>query len=275
MSPEQEHPRRARLLRSTPIRIVIALLFVGVPTTLVQLAAQALGADDVMVALPFAVVAIASYVAYVRLFEKRNAVELALPGAAVQAGAGFLLGALLFSATILALWLLGVASVGSGAGWGAALYALIGAVATALGEEILVRGVLFRILSERLGDLVALLVSAALFGLAHAFNPGATAVSSIAIALEAGVLLAAAFMVTRRLWMPIGLHAAWNFTEGGVFGASVSGHEGHGLLSTQLTGSDLLSGGRFGPEASVVAVAICLTAAGALLALARRRSRAV
>ncbi len=96
------------------------------------------------------------------------------------------------------------------------------------------RGVLFRIVEESLGSWIALALSAALFGALHAFNPGATLTSSIAIALEAGVLLAAVFMVTRRLWMVIGLHTAWNFTEGGVFGASVSGGDAHGMLASQF-----------------------------------------
>ena len=57
-------------------------------------------------------------------------------------------------------------------------------------------------------------------------------------------------MLTRRLWLPIGLHAAWNFTEGGLFGASVSGTAPHGLLSSRFGGAPLLSGGEFGPVPS-------------------------
>ena len=104
-------------------------------------------------------------------------------------------------------------------------------------------------------------------------QPGATVVSTLAIALEAGVLLAAAFMLTRRLWMAIGLHAAWNFTEGGVFGASVSGGTPYGLLRSRFTGAPLLSGGAFGPEASIVAVVLCLSAGIAFCVYARRRGR--
>jgi hypothetical protein len=69
-------------------------------------------------------------------------------------------------------------------------------------------------------------------------------------------------MFTRTLWMPIGLHAAWNFTQGGIFGVPVSGHVSHGLVQATLTGPALLSGGAFGLEASVIALAVC-TAAGA------------
>jgi hypothetical protein len=116
-------------------------------------------------------------------------------------------------------------------------------------------------------------MSAALFGLLHAGAAGASIFSTVAIALEAGILLAAAFMITRRLWLPIGLHAAWNFTEGTVFGASVSGGDVRGVLSSRFEGSDLLTGGAFGPEASLVAVIVCLIASAAMVAIARTRSR--
>jgi hypothetical protein len=64
-------------------------------------------------------------------------------------------------------------------------------------------------------------------------------------------------MLTRRLWLPIGIHAGWNFTEGGVFGAAESGTAPHGWLQSTTSGPAWLSGGDFGPEASVVTVMIC------------------
>lgn len=115
------------------------------------------------------------------------------------------------------------------------------------------------------------MVSAALFGLLHALNPGATATSTAAIALEAGILLAAAYAVTRNLWFPIGLHLGWNFTEGGIFGVAVlGGPAAKGIFSVSLAGPRLLTGGRFGPEASLMAIAVCLAAAAVLLILTVR-----
>jgi hypothetical protein len=93
------------------------------------------------------------------------------------------------------------------------------------------------------------------------FNSGATTVSTVAIALEAGVLLGAAYAACGSLWLPIGLHFGWNFTEGGVFGVAVSGRKaGAGIVNMPLSGSALWTGGQFGPEASLVAVAVCLVA---------------
>jgi hypothetical protein len=85
--------------------------------------------------------------------------------------------------------------------------------------------------------------------------------------LEAGVLLGAAYVVTGRLWLPIGLHIGWNFTKGSVYGMQISGNTADtGLLHGSLTGPRLLTGGAFGPEASIVAVVLCLLVAAYRLA---------
>ena len=78
-------------------------------------------------------------------------------------------------------------------------------------------------------------------------------------------------MVTRSLWLPIGLHFGWNFTEGGLFGAAVSGGKAEGIVKTVITGPPLISGGEFGPEASLIALAVCLLVTAILLAIAIRR----
>lgn len=224
--------------------------------------------------LPMIVAALvvpALYVGYVRLVERRPVDELGPDGAVGELARGFAIGAALFSATMLLLVLFGVATVGRGDGWHALVGGLGLAFGAALVEETLMRAIFFRIVEASLGSWIALGASAALFGLLHAANPGATAVSTAAIALEAGVILAAAYLFSRRLWMAIGLHAAWNFTEGGLFGASVSGGPAHGLLRSSFVGSTWMSGGAFGPEASIVAVLVCLIVGVALLARASAR----
>lgn len=142
-------------------------------------------------------------------------------------------------------------------------------------EEVIFRGLIFRLSEELLGTWFALAGSALFFGLAHAGNPGATLASSVAIALEAGILLGAAFLLTRRLWLVTSLHAAWNFTQGGIFGVAVSGNQIRGLLQGQLSGPEWISGGSFGAEASVVAVIVCLTAGVLLLVRASRNGQIV
>ncbi|MGH8025789.1 MAG: lysostaphin resistance A-like protein, partial [Pseudoxanthomonas sp.] len=134
---------------------------------------------------------------------------------------------------------------------------LLTAVAPGITEEIVSRGILFRLTEEGLGTWIALLVSALFFGFAHSFNPGATVWSSVAISIEAGLLFGLLYHVTRSLWWCIGLHAGWNFVQGAVFGIPVSGIKVDGLFDSQLQGPDWLDGGGFGAEASVLTVLTC------------------
>ncbi|HVC28592.1 MAG TPA: type II CAAX endopeptidase family protein [Gammaproteobacteria bacterium] len=215
------------------------------------------------------------YAAYVRLIEKRSVSEFGQHRAIPEISKGFLVGILLFCLVMLILWLLGSLKISGMNPWSVMITPLIGALVAGFIEEILIRGILFRIIEESLGTWIALTASAVIFGLLHMFNPGATLVSTVAIALEAGILLAAVYIYTRRLWMVIGLHIAWNFTEGGIFGASVSGGTDHGLFNSQFYGANLITGGHFGPEASVVAVVICLAAGVVYLVLAYRKGNFV
>ena len=210
---------------------------------------------------------VAAYVTYVRLVEKRPATELAITRRApVELAFGFAVGAALFSVTILLIALAGHATFAVDRGAAGLPRPLLAAAVAATFEELLFRGVLLRILAGWLGKWWALATSAAIFGAMHAFNPNATVLAVAAIAVEAGILLGAAFLATGRLWLPIGLHAAWNFTETGVFGAAVSGHDApRAYLHTELAGSTLWTGDTFGPEASLVAVLVCLVVAALFL----------
>ena len=142
-------------------------------------------------------------------------------------------------------------------------------------EELLFRGILFRWIEEFGGSWLALLVTSALFGLAHILNPNATWFSSFAIAVEAGVLLGAAYMLTRNLWLAMGLHAGWNFTQGEIFDVPVSGVDEHGLVQAKLSGPELLSGGQFGLEGSIIAIIIATALGICMIVLAMRRGRLV
>ena len=123
----------------------------------------------------------------------------------------------------------------------------------AVGEEILFRGIVFRMIDERWGTVVALIVSALIFGFVHITNDNATVWSSIAIAVEAGLLLGAAYKWSGTLWVPIGIHWAWNYFQGPVFGFAVSGNETRSLITPVIDGPEWLTGGSFGAEASVPA----------------------
>jgi membrane protease YdiL (CAAX protease family) len=202
------------------------------------------------------------YALTIRLMEHRSATEINPIAGAPQFLLGAILGVVLISAVYAVLWGLHLTHYGAGTGTDGLIGGLVAMFCVAILEELLLRAVLFRIVEDATGTTVAVIVSAAVFGLLHGLNHGATAVSTVAIALEAGILLAMAYALTRNLWFAIGIHMAWNFTEGDVFGAQVSGGTGsHSLYRFTLTGPDLLTGGSFGPEASVVAVGVCLFAA--------------
>jgi hypothetical protein len=196
----------------------------------------------------------------------------ALPGL----GMGLLLGFVIFSVVVGAAALADVYNI---VGKGSTDQLVHDLVATSLMpgfmEEILFRGILFRWIEEWAGSWVALLLTSAFFGFAHIMNPNATVVAALGIAIEAGVLLGAAYMLTRNLWLAIGLHAAWNFTQGFIFDIPVSGTAEEGLVTAKLSGPALLSGGGFGLEASLFAMVIATAAGVFLLIVAIRRGELV
>jgi len=192
-------------------------------------------------------VLLALYVAGARWIERRRAVELRAGDCARGIGVGLVLGIMLFSSVMGILWLAGVYRPAGFGRWQPLALALLGALASAVFEEVIFRGFLFRLIAGLGGNWIALGVTSALFGLAHLANPAATWASSLAIAIEAGVLLGAAYAASGSLWLPIGIHAGWNFTEGPVFGTEVSGHAAAGgWIGGQLQGPAILTGGRLG-----------------------------
>jgi membrane protease YdiL (CAAX protease family) len=219
--------------------------------------------------------AMLSYASYVRLVEQRPVTEFDRTGAFRELATGILIGTALFTTTIGLIALAGSYHVEGRNQWTAVITPLAGAIVSGIVEEIVARAILFRIAEDVAGSWLGVLLSASLFGLLHLLNPHAGVLSSLAIGLEAGVLLGAAYMYTRRLWLAIGIHAAWNFTQGGVFGVNVSGKDTTGLLQGVLTGPAWLSGGEFGAEASLVAVAVCLVAGPYLCVRAARAGMVV
>lgn len=224
------------------------------------------------VAAGMAMTGLAVYWAFVRLIERRQVHELGLKGMGRELGLGLLIGAGLCMLCVLLLMALGVYRIEAINPIMVTLPALAMALSSGVLEELMYRGGLFRIVEETLGSWLSLAVSALVFGLSHYAPVEGALWGSFAISIEAGLLLAAAYMLTRRLWVPIGLHVAWNFAQSGVFSGIVSGsYNQPGLFKSTLEGSDWLTGGAFGMEASVVAVAVCTAAGLLLLVLAIRR----
>jgi uncharacterized protein len=274
----------ARILQFPLTRILLAIVLIGLTLNLVPLALIPLYdawdfADRVPHFVRFAIPSILAvhfvYILFVRWVERRSPTELSRTRALPELGAGMLVGSAIIAIVIFGLWVAGFYEVTQVEPWTAAGLAFSVALQAGYVEEVLLRGVIFRISEEGLGTWAALAISSLLFGAAHHMNPNATVWSSAAIALEAGVLLGAAYLVTRRLWLPIGIHFAWNFTLGGIFGVTVSGVELGGILAGRIEGPEVWTGGDFGIEASVLTVILCLGIGGYMLFLAHQHNRFV
>ncbi|MFD3257286.1 CPBP family intramembrane glutamic endopeptidase [Paenibacillus lentus] len=137
-------------------------------------------------------------------------------------------------------------------------------------EELIFRGLAFQAIEKKGGSLLALALTSLFFGIAHLGNPGATVWGAFSITIEAGLLLGAAFLWRRNVWFIIGLHFFWNAIEG-LLGIPISGHPSSGFFTVEVTGPDLLTGGKFGLEASIIPVIISLLITIPMLLFARRK----
>ncbi len=205
--------------------------------------------------------------------DKRSFVSLGLIprwGQARQVFEGILIGFAMLTAAVCGMWMLGYEEIGMASfEWEYILAGLAGNLflytAVGFNEEILFRGYIFQAMTEGTGKVVATVIFSLLFGLAHAGNPNVSVFGLINVML-AGVLLSIAYLQTRALWLPIGIHIGWNFTQGYIWGLPVSGTtQIDPLTISQETGPDLLTGGTFGPEGGAACTIVCLLACLAVL----------
>lgn len=269
-----------RWLRPIGLRLLFLLVvFTAVDVVFAQVNSVAVKnpVTGLLVGLATAAASLYGYTRLVGWAEQRKVPELGTATLRPQLTRGVGIGIALFALTILLIFLCDGYRVRGGGSFGhmVATFGLMAGAAAC--EELLFRGVLFRIVEEWAGTVVALVVSALLFGTMHLLNPGATVWGALAIAVEAGLMLGAAYVATRSLWLPIGVHLGWNFAESGIFGSTVSGSNGTvgGLLRGAPHGPAIISGGGFGPEASVLAVLIGGIAAILLLRKAHKAGRIV
>ncbi|WNV87701.1 type II CAAX endopeptidase family protein [Umezawaea sp. Da 62-37] len=266
-----------RRLRAFRVPVLLVVLFAAM---LVVVGIDTLVAPVPLLALPVGIGLAVAGVAFYRWLSRTVEVRDGVPEVAGEhrwsgLGRGALLGFTLFCAVMTVILVFG--------GWDDLSWGSIGGFlgtagmmfSVAIMEELLFRGVLFRVLEERTGTVISLVLSSLLFGATHLVNVNATAWGALSIGLTGGLMLASAYVVTRSLWFPIGLHFAWNFTHAGLFGIIVSGSDEapHGLLKATLSGPSALTGGTFGPEASLVALLVCAVPTVLLLRRAARTGR--
>lgn len=253
-------PGKWRWLRAIAwmVALFVACLAALALQALARTGSHADGALVRVVAIVSVVIAYLVYVALVRWGERRWPDELALRPLPRELAIGLTVGLGMFCLVFASLRLIGAYTMQPGywPDWG---HDIRETLATGFVEELIARLVIFRLLMRAAGMWPALALSALIFGAAHLANPHASVVAAVAIAVEAGLMLAAFYLLTGRIWMSIGVHAAWNFAQGALFGARVSDQTGQGSLFTSAPVPgvpDIVSGGPFGPEASLSAIVV-------------------
>lgn len=265
-------------------KIIIGLLVCGVIVSvgqllvgkLLDLSALDKSIKNLITGLVVAILAIVSYTYLFKFYEKREIKELSKIGLFKNLTIGIVLGVLLQSLTILVIYLKGGYSIVSINPILFLVPPLTMAFTSAIFEEILMRGIVFRITEEKLGSYYALFISAILFGAMHLGNPNSSLTAAIGLAIQAGLLLASAYIYSRNLWFPIAIHFAWNFTQSAIFGANVSGKTiSKTLITSKIEGAEWFTGGQFGPEGSIQATAFCFIATVILLILSHKEGKII
>ncbi len=210
---------------------------------------------------------ILAYRYFFEWIEKRKITELSSKNLEWNLVIGVSIGTCLQILTILTVNLFGDLYIISVNNFSFIIIPLAVAIAVAIFEEILIRGIIFRIIEEKWGSYSALGISALIFAALHLFNPGANFLSTTCVFI-AGLLFGSAFIYAKNLWLPIAIHFAWNFVQSGIFGSVTSGNDNtSSYLTTKLSGNILITGGNFGPEATIQAIVFCGVAAGIFMFL--------
>jgi membrane protease YdiL (CAAX protease family) len=262
------------------VLFLIAELVMGVITVLASLLAGGDAASGpagwalLLGAVIAAAIAIGGFLLIVGPVGRSPGIALRGPGKLAELVVGLVIGTALISVSVALIALLGSYRV-TGFSASPQLLAPLGiGIGAGFLEEIFFRGVLLRLIDAWMGSWGALVLTSIVFGLIHLTNEGASAANALGLVIEAGILLGAAYLLTRRLWLAIGIHIAWNAVQAGVFSSVVSGTgQQNGLLAAEISGPTWLTGGSMGIEGSAVTVLVGLAAGVVLLVLAARRGR--
>ena len=196
---------------------------------------------------------IVTYIYFYRKFENREIREFSGKGLLKNTLLGVLIGTTLQGLTILVIYFWGNFQISSVNPFSSIITPFAIAFSVAIFEETLLRGIIFRIVEEKLGSYISLAISAIIFGAVHLLNPDSSIISSVCIGIV-GFMFGAVYIYSRSLWLPIAIHFSWNFVQSGIFGAITSGNEQtSSLFNTHISGAELITGGAFGPEGTIQA----------------------
>jgi len=275
--------RKQKIFNFPVVKIILALLtfmtvvIIGQQIAVKLLDLTSLDKDyrNLLKGLFVSISCIFSYILFFKKYDKRVVTEFATNRLVKNLFIGFAVGFILQSLTILVIYLNGSYSVVKINPISFILIPFALMFTVAIIEEVLVRGIIFRIMEEKLGSYISLTFSSVLFGVLHLANPNVTLISAICIT-TAGFLMGATFIYSRNLWMPIALHFAWNFTQSGIFGAITSGNEKtNSLIVAKIQGPEFITGGEFGPEGSIQAIVFCAIGTIIFLVLSQRENKII
>jgi membrane protease YdiL (CAAX protease family) len=217
-----------------------------------------------------------AYIFLFRAYDKRRIHELNAATFINNAVIGFLTGILLQSLFILIIYLAGTFLVVNLNPVSVLISPFAFALTAGFVAEIIMIGIVFRLLEQQTGTLVALLVFITLFAILHINAKGATVISVSATAMQAGFLLPAAYVFSRSLWLPVFLHFGWDFAEPGIFGGiNPSSSLTQGLFTNKIAGNSLLTGGETGPQDSLISLLLCFLLGIIFLVLARQKNNLI
>ena len=207
--------------------------------------------------------------------ERRKPSELSLKHAAPELIVGLLIGGVLIALIVGALWTAGWVTI-TPTPITRVAESIKQAIQSGVAEEVLMRLIVFRLLWRATAVWPAFIITALLFGGLHLANPDATLFSAACLTAGEGIG-AGLYLLTGRVWMSVGMHAGWNFAQGWLFGAIVSGLDtfpGGPLQTRPVAGvNEMLSGGGFGPESSIAALGFSLLASVIFMFAAWKRGR--
>jgi uncharacterized protein len=231
---------------------------------------------NVIVAIADSVAALTVYIILFKAYEKRQIDELSLSTFGSNAFTGFFTGLILQTLLIVVIYFLGGYAILQVNPFSDLLPGFATALTAGFVAEIILRGIIFRLTEEKLGTVIALFIMAILFALMHMNATGATILSVLSTAMQAGILISAAYVFTRSLWFVIFLHFAWDFAEPGIFGAINPGNTiEKSLFAAKIAGNELVTGGQLGPQNSIQALLLYIITALLFLLLAKRKNNFV
>jgi len=219
-----------------------------------------------------AVIVVAAYIGLFRVYDKRQIQELNRAKFINNAIMGFLTGILLQTLFILVIYIAGDYSVVRVNQVSTLIAPFAFALTAGFVAEIIIIGIVFRLLEKQTGTAIALFIFILLFAILHIKIKGATFISVSATAMQAGFMLPASYVFSRSLWLPIFLHFGWDFAEPGIFGGiNPSSSLTQGLFTSKIEGNSLLTGGETGPQDSLTSLLFCLLLGFIFLELARQK----